>query len=466
MRLTCLMVLLATGLPATVPADTHDLTGGVLICHAPPQPYTPGEVDLCDSTFFQPQPCCEGQENMLPADDGIPYTWYIISSFYEPKRFSAIECGIDYQGTAYHAGGAGICAPGPYLTIEYPGPGSWPGDGAAIAVGLVGGVEWSGSCVATSYIWGWHYTYEDPGVIRLVPSAQTGFIGWLSDEVLYTPECVGALGFDMPGEPCCSLVPQLHACCFPDGTCRLLTHFACESAAGILYPNLPCEPSPCPQPQTCCFEWECRLLQPDDCAAQGGVVFPQPGCTPDPCLPAEPHACCFGPECLVLPPADCLAQGGVIYPETDCEDDPCPDFMACCAGADCVDVLVPDECNDLGGVLYPTFVCESPGFECPELPAWACCFAYDENCYTVSEEDCLAAGGTSFAGVLCDAFDCPLWRVCCVGEVCHLTVEEGCEALGGTWHPEWLRCDREDPCGGHPVSPAPASWGAIKAIYR
>ena len=87
----------------------------------------------------------------------------------------------------------------------------------------------------------------------------------------------------------------------------------------------------------------------------------------------------------------------------------------------------------------------------------------------MTQETCLAAGGTWNEGQTCSAvggsFDCPLYRVCCIGEECQIITEGDCEHLGGDWHPEWEACLRTNPCAT-PLPVSPESWGAIKAVYR
>ncbi len=41
--------------------------------------------------------------------------------------------------------------------------------------------------------------------------------------------------------------------------------------------------------------------------------------------------------------------------------------------------------------------------------------------------------------------------------------EDDCEAIGGTWHPDWNLCE-PNPCETTP--PNDATWGRIKALYR
>jgi len=84
----------------------------------------------------------------------------------------------------------------------------------------------------------------------------------------------------------------------------------------------------------------------------------------------------------------------------------------------------------------------------------------------MTADACAAAGGVWYDGMVCESaggdFNCPLWRVCCEGEVCTITTEAGC---AGEWHPEWDSCGPPNPCE-EPVPSDPSSWGSIKSIYR
>jgi len=59
----------------------------------------------------------------------------------------------------------------------------------------------------------------------------------------------------------------------------------------------------------------------------------------------------------------------------------------------------------------------------------------------------------------------PVLHVCCVGEECFLTDYDGCDAMGGEYHPELDECEPQEPC----LDPTPVrstSWGGLKAVYR
>jgi len=236
---TMILTLFLAGLTGGAAyADEYDLTGGVLICHAPPMlVYTVTIPDYC--THYETiamSDCCLDQINEFPCSNLEAFIWYILSQFYEPKTFNAIEMGISYDRDVYSAVQGGICCPGPFLTIEYPSIGSWPANGSAIAVSATE-TEWSGDCVVTHWLSG--YAYCAPygpsvGMVNLVTSPQTGFIGWASMNGLYAPECIGAMGIGQPGEACCSVRPPDLACCMPDGSCvDVFTENACDALGGV-----------------------------------------------------------------------------------------------------------------------------------------------------------------------------------------------------------------------------------------
>jgi hypothetical protein len=240
------------------PSGLQDqLTGGVFILHAPPglsYSSDPPAGGWFDEMYWGID--CASQANDIPADDESEWIWYILSQFYESKRFRAVEYGIVYDVDLYLHASSELCTPSTALTIEYPATGAWPAAGSAIAIALQSEPYWWGTLSATGMIHGWHYTYMAPGTITLGPSGSTGFIGWLSGGGEgYAPECIGALGLGTPGVPCCSQIPS--------------------------------------EPQACCFGPSCVELSLSDCQAQGGIVYPDPDCDPNPC-PLTPQECSTG----------------------------------------------------------------------------------------------------------------------------------------------------------------------------
>lgn len=131
------------------------------------------------------------------------------------------------------------------------------------------------------------------------------------------------------------------------------------------------------------------------------------------------------------------------------------------AFANCQQVEFPADCY--GGMGYGTLGVDC----CPEVVVpdeWACCL-YDGTCIlTQTADECMAAGGEWFVGLLCPAVTCPTPAVCCVEHICYFVHPDECQALGGVLHPEFVDCV-DNPCDE--LTPAdPTNWGTIKAIYR
>jgi hypothetical protein len=76
----------------------------------------------------------------------------------------------------------------------------------------------------------------------------------------------------------------------------------------------------------------------------------------------------------------------------------------------------------------------------------ACCTGED-SCSTVTEEDCLAAGGTFMGlGTLCDPNPCLIPGACCVdGAVCSTLSAAACAAIGGFFLGDLTSCS-PNPC--------------------
>ena len=466
-RVLLALALVGMTAGAAMAQDPTDLSDGVFICHHPPGlMYTSDPFDYCGALGLT---TCDGQNNMIPDDAGA--VWFIVSNFWEPKTFNAVEYGISYGGTQFALLGVGVCAPAPFLTIEYPAAGDWGTDGSAISIALSSEPYWNGTMVATSWIAGYHYSYNAPGMLSLIPSPLTHFIGWLSAGTMYTPVGIGSMGLGMAGGYACSEPPETWACCLPNyGPCVDMVAADCEAAGGGWMVGAICADMPCPEPPlgACCLPnyGPCQDLAERDCIAVGGEWHAGVLCADFQCpTPPPVWACCFADgSCQDLTEAECGAAGGTWYMDVLCAADPCPQPMACCLPnyAGCQDVYSQGECDALMGVLYPDFICaDNP---CPTPPVAACCFA-DYTCQDLTEADCLAGGGVWYPGVLCAAEPCPVppvWACCMPDCSCIMLTEAECMAQGGEWHVD-VDCASE-PCAVTPT--APDSWGQIKSIYR
>ncbi len=132
----------------------------------------------------------------------------------------------------------------------------------------------------------------------------------------------GTLCDPNPCEP--NAIP--HACCFGDGSCRLLLQDACIAEGGLPQGACTtCDNTPCAQPMACCFpDGHCVLLLEDACSAQGGTSYGTLYCQPNPC--PQPEACCYPDgHCVMVLSAACRQAGGDPQGSgTDCDPNPCP----------------------------------------------------------------------------------------------------------------------------------------------
>ena len=123
------------------------------------------------------------------------------------------------------------------------------------------------------------------------------------------------------------------ACCFADGSCRLVTQDACTGAGGTYQgDNTVCQPNPCPPAPpdgACCFvTGDCFVLPTEACAeANGSYHGDDTTCNPNPCPQPPPltGACCFrNANCRILSQTRCEQLRGVYLEDgTVCAPDPC-----------------------------------------------------------------------------------------------------------------------------------------------
>jgi hypothetical protein len=235
---------------------------------------------------------------------------------------------------------------------------------------------WDGNYLAVYLCTGYAYGYGYSGVVPLDVNGQTGLGGWTNCEgvpVEFDPIAYGGLGINADGifvEPMGGGDPEW-ACCFPDGSCLLLTEADCTMADGIWYMDLTCEPNPCPPPSgACCFQdGSCLELTEDDCMAAGGAYWVLFGvCDPNDCdQPPEFGACCFDDgTCTYVEEVDCPTGAWIVG--VTCDPNPCPQPTVCCVGADCYIVYSEAECTDMGGDWYPDETTCDPN-PCPPVPS-------------------------------------------------------------------------------------------------
>jgi hypothetical protein len=247
--------------------------------------------------------------------------------------------------------------------------------------------------------------------------------------------------------------PPTGACCFPNGSCLVLTAAECATQGGAYQGNSTlCEPNPCQQPSAaCCYpDGHCEFVVQIYCPYQWQGY----GSNCEPNLCQQPSAACCYPDgrCEFVLAANCTGQwlgyGWV------CDPNPCNQpFGACCApDGTCTYTL---EANCTGNWLGYGSVCEPN--PCPPPPG-ACC-APTGDCMMIPQAQCVAPN--VWYGGLCDPNPCPAPGACCApsGE-CSFVLQANC-TLPNVWY--------GGPCQPNPCPPTPTektTWGRIKNNYR
>lgn len=215
-----------------------------------------------------------------------------------------------------------------------------------------------------------------------------------------------------PGEP-------EAACCFGD-VCHMLTEDACLNEGGIWLPNQICETVTCSMPNVgaCCFpDGGCAMLPEDHCLAEGGDWQGEGSDCASTCGGTEDAACCIEFVCLMLSEQHCAAEGGHWYAGTHCNEVVCkepPAYGACCfdtpAGLMCVE-MHEMQCFGKGGEWH------GPNTTCDEIACGpgggdgACCI--NGGCLMLTPDECDSVHGQLNDGA-CGDVQCAPW---CEGDI-------------------------------------------------
>jgi gingipain R len=197
MRTSLLVLLVPLLLAALAHADSDNLSGGVLLVHAPPSlTYTSGAA-WCDSVSLD---SCQAQVTSLDTDSSTVAVWYILSGWMGEKNFSAVEFGLgDFEPESFSFTEHGLCLDHAFV-LYYPSSEDWPGPNTGIAV-ATNGEPWSGRIVPIYWFAGVNYAQAD--TIPLTENPTTGMAGWLSQErTPYSAVCLGQLGLGVDGSSC------------------------------------------------------------------------------------------------------------------------------------------------------------------------------------------------------------------------------------------------------------------------
>lgn len=193
-------------LPAAAAADPVDLSGGVVICHAPPSPQfstDPPPDDWCEhydqGYAFD---CCEGQNPRIDTAAGEGSIWFLIAAWDEDKQLCGFDLGFaDYPAEIYGFVEWGPCCTFGVDCLEISSAG-WPGpiEGTAVAFGME---PWYGNFLTLYWFAGYVY---GSGVIPLGCDPATDDAAFGNCEMPpegFDIECLGAMGILTDGVFCC-----------------------------------------------------------------------------------------------------------------------------------------------------------------------------------------------------------------------------------------------------------------------
>ncbi len=196
MRTPFLLLLALLLIAPLAHADSDDLSGGVLLVHAPPSLTYTASASWCDSTHLED---CEDQVTSIPTDSSKTVVWFILSAWSEEKSFTAVEFGLgDFDPESYLFSESGLCLDHAMALYH----GDWPGPNTGVAIAS-NDDAWTGQLVPIFWAAGINYAVAD--TIPITENPATEHAGWVSGEsrTTYDAECLGALGLARPGAVCC-----------------------------------------------------------------------------------------------------------------------------------------------------------------------------------------------------------------------------------------------------------------------
>jgi hypothetical protein len=297
--------------------------GGALILHS-----NPGVVYTVDVSNYCGQgglTACEAALNSRPLDDASAVQ-HVIAAFPNGSspRLASISFGWSY-GAFVVLQAYGHCAD---LEVAQA---TWPASGSGTAL------NWNAARLTqlTDVYWVAAYGYQEPGSLCLIPHPTQGAT-FADDDVpsnLDAIQGLGCFGFGQPGNTPCPVVQAFGACCFPDGSCQVLTPQECQSANGAYQgDSTQCTPGLCPLPVGACCDpatGNCTIETQADCESHGGhyqgngVPCTEGLCPPPP--PGDGACCILGAPCQIMTQTQCDAAGGTYFgDDSTCDPSPCP----------------------------------------------------------------------------------------------------------------------------------------------
>jgi hypothetical protein len=206
----------------------------------------------------------------------------IIAAIGGSPRLAGLTFGINYSA------GVSILEGGTCGDFELP-DGSWPASGSGNAVTFSSAQ--TGNLTEVYWFAAYNY-YGGAETLALGPHPTQGG-NFADDDVPSNIDPItgfGTFGFNAPGNaPCPGTGPLRGACCFPDGSCLVLTADECGAGGGSYQgDNTACETVVCDQPDptgACCIPGAlCEVLTAAECEARGGdYIGDDVPCDPTPC---------------------------------------------------------------------------------------------------------------------------------------------------------------------------------------
>ncbi len=198
MRTLFLLLLAPLLIASLAQADPDDLSGGVLLVHAPPSLTYTASASWCDSTHLDD---CEDQVTSIPTDSSKTVVWFILSAWAEEKSFTAVEFGLgDFDEESFLFSESGLCLDHAMALYH----GDWPGPNTGVAI-ATNTEPWMGQLVPIFWAAGVNYAAAD--TIAITENPATEHAGWVSESrESFDAECLGALGLGEPGTNCWPVV--------------------------------------------------------------------------------------------------------------------------------------------------------------------------------------------------------------------------------------------------------------------
>lgn len=229
------------------------------------------------------------------------------------------------------------------------------------------------------------------------------------------PPTVGIVGFDGGHRPAITLAIRPEeskaeaesvgggapgACCYPDGTCDVVSEFDCVTAGGEFRgEGTTCDDVECPVTGACCREDICTIESQSDCEGDGGI-YQGDGteCDPNPCVCPLEHL-------------NSLSVHIELHINCDCD----PEFTNCCDCdfEDCA--VVHNDCSAFEADIsfdctwtwaHPAEECQAGFCDCGEPQ-----FDQTDGCAQIT--DCV--GSTLFGISPCDIGLCTPYGVSSAG---------------------------------------------------